>query len=318
MHQYSINSKTFLKKQKSTLTTLFVFFVALSYCYSPSIIAAPVYKYTDSNGVVTYTDKQVSGAKVFEFNDEIVEHIETQVKLHTIKHAGGETLKIKNELYAPVEIQLTLENVDNVVGAANKKLRWVLPPRKEIRLVTLTPYDRTKPMRYTPKLSYALGDPRAVPKPYRYPLAWRGGPFQQTQGPGGKFSHSGPKGRYARDIAMPEGTPIIATRAGIVVKVENSQTGQGKNPAGNFVRILHDDGTMSVYLHLKKGSIHLAEGEYVKVGQNIALSGNTGRSTGPHLHFVVQRNKGMSLESIPYEFSQPVSSKTIIKGRSNH
>lgn len=283
-------------------------------------MSAPIYQFIDSNGVVTYTDKKLPGAKRFELNDEIIEHIENQVKLNTVKHAGGETLKIKNELYAPVEIQLTLEDVDNVVGAANKRLHWILPPRKEIRLVTLTPYDRTKPMRYTPKLAYALGDPRMKPKPYRYPLPWRGGPFQQTQGPGGKFSHSGPKGRYARDIGMPEGTPIIAARSGVAVKVENSQTGKGNNPAGNFIRILHDDGTMSVYLHLQKGSIRHKEGQQVKVGEQIALSGNTGRSTGPHLHFVIQRNVGMALESIPYDFTQPVNSRTIVRGRvsSNH
>lgn len=294
--------------------------ILLSCSYSTFILSAPIYQFIDSNGVVTYTDKKLPGAKRFELNDEIIEHIENQVKLNTVKHAGGETLKIKNELYAPVEIQLTLEDVDNVVGAANKRLHWILPPRKEIRLVTLTPYDRTKPMRYTPKLAYALGDPRMKQKPYRYPLPWRGGPFQQTQGPGGKFSHSGPKGRYARDIGMPEGTPIIAARSGVVVKVENSQTGKGNNPAGNFIRILHDDGTMSVYLHLQKGSIRHKEGQQVKVGQQIALSGNTGRSTGPHLHFVVQRNVGMALESIPYDFTQPVNSRTIVRGRvsSNH
>lgn len=288
--------------------------ILLSCSYSTFILSAPIYQYIDSNGVVNYTDQKLPGAKLFELNDEIIEHIENQVKLNTVKHSGGETLKIKNELYAPVEIQLTLEDVDNVVGAANKRLHWILPPRKEIRLVTLTPYDRTKPMRYTPKLAYALGDPRMKPKPYRYPLPWRGGPFQQTQGPGGKFSHSGPKGRYARDIGMPEGTPIIAARSGVVVKVENSQTGKGTNPAGNFIRILHDDGTMSVYLHLQKGSIRHKEGQHVKVGEQIALSGNTGRSTGPHLHFVVQRNVGMALESIPYDFTLPVNSRTIFRG----
>lgn len=302
--------KTALLKRNRVLLSSLLLYSLFSYT-----VAAPVYRYVDNNGVVTYTDKNMPGANVVKFNDEIVEHIENQVKLHTIKHAGGETLKIKNELYAPVEIQLSLENVDNVVGAARKRLHWILPPRKEIRLVTLTPYDRTKPMRYTPKLTYALGDPRAKPQPYRYPLAWRGGPFQQSQGPGGKYSHTGPKGRYARDISMPIGTPIIAARAGVVVKVENNQTGRGNNPAGNFIRILHNDGTMSVYLHLKQGSITQKEGQYVKVGEQIALSGNTGRSTGPHLHFVIQRNVGMALESIPYEFTQPVNSKTIYRGK---
>lgn len=140
----------------------------------------------------------------------------------------------------------------------------------------------------------------------RYPLPWRGGPFRLTQGPGGTFSHSDVKSRYAMDIAMPEGTPIIAARGGVVVKTENSQSGRGSDPSGNFVRVLHDDGTQSVYLHLKLGSVSVREGQRVAVGSPLALSGNTGNSSGPHLHFVVQRDTGAGGVSIPYEFTQPV------------
>ncbi len=107
---------------------------------------------------------------------------------------------------------------------------------------------------------------------------------------------------------MPEGTPIVAARAGMVVKVENDQSGRGKNPSGNFVRILHDDGTMGVYLHLMQGSVNVREGQRVLAGTALARSGNTGNSTGPHLHFVVQRNVGLALESIPFDFAQPVDS----------
>lgn len=140
----------------------------------------------------------------------------------------------------------------------------------------------------------------------RYPLPWRGGPFRLTQGPGGTFSHSDVKSRYAMDIAMPEGTPIIAARGGVVVKTENSQSGRGSDPSGNFVRVLHDDATQSVYLHLKQGSVSVREGQRVAVGSPLALSGNTGNSSGPHLHFVVQRDTGAGWVSIPYEFTQPV------------
>lgn len=141
---------------------------------------------------------------------------------------------------------------------------------------------------------------------YRYPLPWRGGPFRLTQGPSGSFSHTDAKSRYAMDIAMPEGTPIIAARSGVVVKTENAQSGRGSDASGNFVRVQHDDGTQGVYLHLKQGSVSVRVGQRVAVGSPLALSGNTGNSSGPHLHFVVQRASEAGLVSIPYEFNQPV------------
>lgn len=270
--------------------------------------ALTIYKYTDANGVVTYSDQAAPGARVFVFRDRMVEKLDNQVKLETRKHAAGETLLVRNDLFAPVDIELSLSNVSNAVGAPDKPIRWVLPPRSQIRLATLAPRDPAKPLRYTPRLRHALGDPRLLPKPYKYPLPWRGGPFRQTQGANGQYSHFTAKGRYAVDIAMPEGTPIIAARGGMVVKVENEQSGRGNNPAGNFVRVLHDDGTMGVYLHLMQGSVVVREGQRVATGERLARSGNTGNSTGPHLHFVVQRNVGLAIESIPFDFAQPVNS----------
>jgi murein DD-endopeptidase MepM/ murein hydrolase activator NlpD len=270
--------------------------------------ALTIYKYVDANGVVTYSDKAVPGAQVFVFRDRMIERLDNLVKLETKKHDAGETLLIRNDLYAPVEIELSLNRVVNASGAPEQPIRWVLPPRSKIRLATLAPLDASQPMSYKPRLRYAMGDPRLQPQLYRYPLPWRGGPFKLTQGANGRYSHFTPKGRYALDIAMPQGTPIVAARGGMVVKTENQQSGRGTNPSGNFVRILHDDGTMGVYLHLLRGSVSVHEGQRVETGTRLASSGNTGNSTGPHLHFVVQRNVGLALESIPFNFAQPVDS----------
>ncbi len=285
-----------------------ILLMAFLACISSQSFAITVYKYTDENGVVTYTDQAKKGAQVFVFNDRMVERIENEVKLETHKHAAGETLLLHNNLYAPVEIELALENQANLAGGIKQPVRWVLPARSKIRLLTLAPQDPTQPLQYKPKLRYALGDPRLLPTTNQYPLPWRGGPFRLTQGANGKYSHFTAKSRYALDIAMPVGTPIVAARAGVVVKTENQQSGRGNNPAGNFVRILHDDGTMGVYLHLQKGSVGVREGQRVAQGSLLARSGNTGNSTGPHLHFVVQRNTGLAVESIPFDFSQPVNS----------
>ena len=273
---------------------------------SPALLGSTIYKYTDANGVVTYTDQRVPGADVFVFNDNIVENNDRQVYVTTRRHAGGDTLVVKNDLYAPVEIELEITRAEHLLGVPAQPVRWVLQPRSEIRLLTLSPSGTGTP-RHEHKLSYALGDPRSQHLDSSYPLPWRGGPFRMTQGPGGRYSHTGPKGRYAVDIAMPEGTPIVAARPGVVIRTENQQSGRGTNPAGNFVRMLHDDGTMGVYLHLKHGSVQVREGQRVRTGELLAQSGNTGNSTGPHLHFVVQKNVGLNTVSIAFEFSQPVN-----------
>lgn len=268
--------------------------------------AATIYKYTDANGVVSYTDVPVYGARVFKVRERMVERIEQQVRLLPKKTAAGVTLTARNDLYAPAEIELRLEGFANVRGQPPSSIRRVIPARSTVNLLTLLADNPGKPLRYKSKFRSSFGDPDVQVAGYRYPLPWVGGPFRLSQGPNGKYSHFGAKGRYAMDIAMPEGTQIIAARAGTVVKVENKQSGRGDNASGNFVRVLHDDGTMSVYLHLMRGSVSVREGQKVVVGTPLARSGNTGNSTGPHLHFVVQRNAGLGLESIPYQFDRPV------------
>ena len=273
---------------------------------STSAVAMTIYKSTDANGVVSYSDQPSKGSKVFVFQDRMVEHLERQVYLDIKKQQGMDVVFVRNDLYAPVEVELSFAGLNNVHGVSGQPIRRVLPARSHSRLALLTAISAGKPLVYTPKFQYSLGDPTGTAQGYRYPLPWRGGPFRLTQGANGQYSHFGPKSRYAMDIAMPVGTPIIAARAGVVVKTENAQTGRGTDPSGNFVRILHDDGTMGVYLHLKQGSVSVREGQRVNVGSPLALSGNTVNSSGPHLHFVVQRNTGLGLVSIPYRFNQPL------------
>lgn len=94
--------------------------------------------------------------------------------------------------------------------------------------------------------------------------------------------------RYAYDFAMPIGTPIVAARAGTVVFVLDTflDTQHGKNQ-GNALVILHDDGTYALYGHLTAGGARVHLGQIIHQGEVIALSGNSGQSPLPHLHFQV-------------------------------
>ncbi|WP_030873249.1 M23 family metallopeptidase, partial [Streptomyces sp. NRRL S-37] len=81
------------------------------------------------------------------------------------------------------------------------------------------------------------------------------------------------------------GTTVMAAHGGTVVKA--GPNGAGDGPAyGNAIVIKHGNGTYSQYAHLSQVNVRI--GQIVKTGQKIALSGNTGNSSGPHLHFEIR------------------------------
>lgn len=83
------------------------------------------------------------------------------------------------------------------------------------------------------------------------------------------------------DIAAPTGTPIISPLSGVVSAIYSNERG------GNQLIILHKNGITTGYAHLHKTFVQI--GERVKRGQLIAQVGNTGTSTGSHLHFTVTK-----------------------------
>lgn len=132
--------------------------------------------------------------------------------------------------------------------------------------------------------------------------------YRIVQGFGGGYSHRGAS-RYALDFAMPVGTPVHASRGGVVIdlKASNTKGGPSRRYAryANFVTILHSDGTTGEYYHLRFGGVAVKVGDRVKPGQLIGYSGNTGFSSLPHLHFAVYRAKSHgNFESLPFKLEQ--------------
>lgn len=104
-----------------------------------------------------------------------------------------------------------------------------------------------------------------------------------------KMSH---RGERALDFKISKETKICAARAGVVIAARKDSDKGGLKPAnlsdGNYISIRHSDGSVAHYWHLQKNGVVVNVGDTVKPGQWIGLSGNTGYSAFPHLHFEVQ------------------------------
>ncbi|MFD7700167.1 M23 family metallopeptidase [Streptomyces caelestis] len=112
---------------------------------------------------------------------------------------------------------------------------------------------------------------------------------------GGMWAHK----HSGQDYAVPTGTTVMAAHGGTVVKA--GPNGAGDGPAyGNAIVINHGNGTYSQYAHLSQ--IGVKAGQVVKTGQKIALSGNTGNSSGPHLHFEIRTTPNYGSAVDPAQF----------------
>lgn len=271
----------------------------------PATHASKVYRWTDRNGITHYGDRppQAATGKV----KMIPVHAEpgAMVRLRVEDDGGGYQAWADNTLAGPIEVMLHFSRGSNVVGEPALPARATVPARGSALVARIGTLDPSQPGDFELRLDSIPGDPSARPEDVAYLLPLRQRTVRVDQGYDGRFSHVDPQNRYALDFAAEEGTPVVAAREGVVMQVEGDFDKAGLNQEkyggrANFVRIVHDDGTMALYAHLKPEGVLVRVGQRVRAGQQIGLSGNTGFTTGPHLHFAIQVNRGMRLLSIPF------------------
>jgi murein DD-endopeptidase MepM/ murein hydrolase activator NlpD len=176
----------------------------------------------------------------------------------------------------------------NRAEASYQELRAILGARAPQRTTPSGPAGDPDPMRAGPVRATAPAAARRYPDgpsaPAFWPLDTRGFVTRgQTRSSTTSETHPG------IDVAVPVGTPIRAAGGGTVEAA-------GTDPDyGLFVLLRHPDGFQTMYGHASR--LVVREGESVAAGQVIALSGSTGRSTAPHLHFEVRR-EGRSLDPL--------------------
>ena len=210
------------------------------------------------------------------------------VEVFSEQKEGGAILYARNNEAAPYSLALELD-LTNMNFSEGDNTVFVIPANGEkFRIGELTA-EPGKRFRWGYKYKTTLGDVTKKHDPnYVYDLPFsKGTGFKVYQGYNGSFSH---RNEYAIDFTMPEGTPVLAARDGKVVRVvqHNNQSCPSEDckQYNNVVTILHEDGSFASYAHLKYNGSLVKVGDIVKKGVKIALSGNTGYSSGPHLHFV--------------------------------
>ncbi|MDC8011325.1 M23 family metallopeptidase [Tahibacter soli] len=272
------------------------------------VAAKKIYKYTDANGITHFTDVKPATDRPVEETAIKAAGDKRWVALRIEGSSGERQARVFNNLSGPTEVEISAGAIDNITSTPALPLKVVLQANEERVLANLVQTDPSRRASFELAMRAMPGDPRAQASDveYRWPL----GTSQVAigQGFGGSFSHTDDESRYAIDIAADEGTPVLAARDGVVMQVEDDYYGAGLDrekfgTRANVVRVLHADGSMAIYAHLRPESVVIQAGRHVYVGQKLGESGNTGFSTGPHLHFCVQVNRGLKLVSVPFRLA---------------
>ena len=272
--------------------------------------AQTMYKYRGDSGEWIFSDRPPDGGQDIETRS--ISSRASRGELTVAHEFTGNSIEImaRNSFYAPMEVELIFNSIVGVnYPDPDQQRRWVIPARSENILLDLAALGGGAVPSLQYRYFYLPGDPDAEPSSdfvYRAPFS-AGLQFQITQAYPDSITHRTRDSIYAVDLSMPVGTDIVASRGGVVFDVASTNFKGGRNAdqyadLANLVRILHDDGTYAVYAHLNWNTIRVQPGDRVETGQYIADSGNTGLSSGPHLHFAVQRNMGRRIDSLPVAF----------------
>jgi len=288
-------------------------------CFGSASFAQSLYKYRGPDGDWVYSDRAPPDDEEVEVRELPGAPVTPRVTVTRGFVDGRMQLMARNDYYAPVELILGIDELQNMERPdPQQSLRWVLEPQSQSEIMNLGAIPDAGAPRIAYRYTWIAGDPateHAPDRAYRAPFAVASG-FTVSQAFPNAATHTGADSRYAVDIVMPIGTGVYAARGGIVFEVTGTNYRGGVDPArdapaANLLRILHDDGTYAEYAHLNWNSIRVKPGDVVSRGEYIADSGNTGYSSGPHLHFAVIRNLGMRVESVPIVFEGANGSEVV-------
>lgn len=238
--------------------------------------------------------------------------------------ARGDEVDVYIDNRQSAEITVTLDPVlRNMHSSVAFPYTETVPGSAKTKLFSLKIADARADHSYRHTYKWTWGSMHAVhDDEYVYTLPYAPGQFYRVdQGYNGAFSHYGDF-TYAIDWNMPIGSPVHAAREGIVVAVKDEFDVGGPDRRFenfcNYIMIKHADGTIGEYDHLQAFSAKVKVGDVVRAGDRIAASGNSGFTTGPHLHFFVYKAvDGGKRQSFPLRFKldENTAGAAISEGR---
>ncbi|RUA33462.1 MAG: hypothetical protein DSY77_10140 [Bacteroidetes bacterium] len=229
------------------------------------------------------------------------------IEIHYKKSESGFVFYANNNELVPYTVKINFQKLENLASNSTEKsfIRTIPANTSNQKIIELNKIKDHKGTSFDFNFFYNIGDPSLeIDTDFPYLLPYKHGKRVRVgQGNNGSGTH---KGVNAIDFNLNIGDSIYAARSGVVVEVKEDSNVGGNNPKfepyGNFIKVFHKDGTIGSYVNLMQNGSLVQKGDKIEKGQLIGFSGNTGWSSGPHLHFMVAQNKDFQNITLPVKF----------------
>ena len=239
--------------------------------------------------------------------------------LEGVRGADGQLgIRIRNLLPGAITMRLDMQ-LENLEADRGLPMVLTIPGSRTVQPLRLAVRDEYARWGYRFDARWIMGTLAAQHEDaatYMLPFD-RGAAWLVGQGYNGRTTH---QNKFALDFDMPEGTMVRAAREGVVIETEDRFRVGGPDESlktrANFVKVQHDDGTVGNYVHLRHRGVRVRTGQRVRAGDPIGVSGNTGFTTGPHLHFEVYGiDEDLERRTLPVQFLTVDGRQPLVEGR---